>query len=101
MAAKNVGWKGVMSMRGQNPCGKFDAHCIQATEFEWGDTRWFLIVMALVAGTALAADWTVPQRGTPERKAVMDALRPHAEWLFGAPVEIFVHDLRRAGNTGY
>ena len=63
--------------------------------------RWFLMLLTLVAGTASAADWTVPQRGTAERKAMMDALRPHAEWLFGAPVKFVAHDLRRAGNVGY
>jgi len=30
----------------------------------------------------------------------MDALRPHAEWVLGRPVEFLVHDLRLAEGQG-
>lgn len=60
-----------------------------------------ILTMALAGGIASAADWTEPQRGTAERAAMMDALRPHAEWLFGAPVQFVVNDLRRYGDLGY
>lgn len=53
----------------------------------------------LFAGVAMA--WEEPQRGTATRKAMMDALRPHAEWQLGAPVEFVIHDLRRAGDLGF
>ena len=31
----------------------------------------------------------------------MDAMRPHVEWVLGAPVQFVVDDLRMAGNVGY
>lgn len=62
--------------------------------------RGFLIVMAMLwAGMAQA--WEEPARGTATRSALMDALRPHAEWMLGAPVEFVIHDLRRAGDLAF
>lgn len=49
----------------------------------------------------VAQDWQEPARGTPTRAALMDALRPHAMWLLGAPIEFVVHDLRRSGNLAF
>ncbi len=64
--------------------------------------RWlFVIVIVLAGGLANAQSWSEPKRGTATRTALMDALRPHAEWQLGAPVEFVVHDLRRAGNLAY
>ncbi|MRU16164.1 hypothetical protein FDP25_12050 [Roseovarius sp. A21] len=45
--------------------------------------------------------WEEPQRGTDTRSALMDALRPHAEWMLGKPVEFVVHSLRRSGDVGF
>lgn len=57
-----------------------------------------LIVMAPVA---TAQDWQVPDRGSETRKALMDALRPHAEWELGAPVEFIVDEIRVSGDHGF
>ncbi len=46
-------------------------------------------------------DWYEPRRGTAERKALMNALRPLAEDDLGAPVEFVVHDLRVSGDRAY
>lgn len=57
------------------------------------------VVPGVLAGAALA--WDVPGRGSPDRIALMDALRPHAEWVLGAPVEFVVDDLRVAGDRAF
>lgn len=59
------------------------------------------VLAAAVSGPAPAQGWTEPARGTATRKALMDALRPHAEWVLGAPVEFVVHDLRQAGDLAF
>ncbi|KNG95051.1 hypothetical protein ATO11_05345 [Pseudaestuariivita atlantica] len=46
-------------------------------------------------------NYVEPARGSADRAGMMDALRPHAEWVLGAPVEFLVHDLRQAGRTGF
>lgn len=56
-------------------------------------------VMSLLAGAAQA--WEEPARGSVTRSALMDAIRPHAEWALGAPVEFVVHDLRRSGDVAF
>lgn len=58
-----------------------------------------LVIVMLWAGMAQA--WDEPQRGTATRSALMDALRPHIEWMLGAPVEFVVWDLRREGNIAF
>lgn len=45
--------------------------------------------------------WETPVRGAAERRAMMDALRPIAEWSLGAPVEFVIDDLRVAGRAGF
>jgi hypothetical protein len=47
------------------------------------------------------ADVYTPQPGTPERKAIMDALRPSFEALFGPPIEFKVSDLRVAAGFAW
>lgn len=59
------------------------------------------ILLAVGAGGALAQGWTEPPRGSPERRALMDAIRPQAEALFGAPVEFVVEQLRVAGDVAF
>lgn len=61
----------------------------------------FSLVLALVAAGSAATAWEEPARGTADRAGMMDALRPHAEWQLGAPVEFVVNDLRRAGDVGF
>ncbi|WP_417522996.1 hypothetical protein [Marinovum sp.] len=60
-----------------------------------------LAVLALYAGPAAAQDWQEPPRGSALRTALMDALRPHAEWELGAPVEFVVAEMRVAGDLGF
>jgi hypothetical protein len=64
---------------------------------KWG----FALLFAAVAGLAAAQSWYEPQRGTPERRALMDAFRPLAEEIFGAPVEFVVGSLRVSGNVAF
>ena len=60
-----------------------------------------LVILGLVmAATVLRADYVEPQRGSATRKALMDALRPHAEWQLGRPVQFVVDDLRLAQGQG-
>ncbi|TDK48051.1 hypothetical protein [Antarcticimicrobium luteum] len=60
-----------------------------------------LVMVLLLAGPLSAQGWQEPQRGTALRAALMDALRPHAEWLLGAPVQFVVHDLRVSGDLAF
>lgn len=57
-------------------------------------------VISIGLGTAAAA-YEVPARGAPVRTAIMDALRPRAEALYGAPVQFVVDDLRVAGGVAF
>ncbi|TNF22558.1 MAG: hypothetical protein EP318_03520 [Rhodobacteraceae bacterium] len=66
------------------------------------------MVFGLVFGLALgpghaawAQNWTEPARGSETRRALMDALRPHAEWELGAPVEFVVGVLRVSGDLAF
>ena len=63
--------------------------------------RILIACFCLIATAAGAADWTVPQRGSATRAALMDAIRPHAEWELGQPVEFVVKELRVAGDLGF
>ncbi|WP_372613708.1 hypothetical protein [Aquicoccus sp.] len=67
------------------------------------------IIIGLIVGVMLGiggpirdarADFVEPARGSETRKALMDALRPHAEWVLGRPVEFVVHELRLAEGPG-
>lgn len=57
------------------------------------------VTCAVAAGAAGA--WDTPARGSADRRALMDAMRPHAERLLGAPVEFVVDDLRVAGDRAF
>lgn len=59
------------------------------------------LMTALVTLPQIADAWSAPARGTAERGAMMDAMRPLAEWNLGAPVEFVVHDLRVDGRAGF
>ncbi|TDE39683.1 hypothetical protein [Antarcticimicrobium sediminis] len=61
----------------------------------------FLLIFFLLAGPLSAQGWSEPQRGSNLRAALMDALRPHAEWLLGAPVQFVIHDLRVSGDLAF
>jgi hypothetical protein len=49
----------------------------------------------------LRRDVYTPQPGTPERKAIMDALRPRYEAVFGKPVVFKVETLRVASGFAF
>lgn len=59
----------------------------------------FGLICAL-AGMA-QAEWSAPPRGSAERRAIMDAIRPRAEKLYGAPVEFMVGELRVSGDLAF
>lgn len=57
--------------------------------------------LALLATTALAQQTYEPPRGSPERRALMDAIRPLAESLFFPPIEFVVADLQVSGDVAF
>ena len=59
------------------------------------------LLMALFLAPPVAADYYEPERGTVERKSMLDAVRAHAEEQLGAPVEFIVYDLRAKGSMGF
>jgi len=59
------------------------------------------ILLLLFPLTAFAQGYSEPARGSVARAALMDAIRPHAEWNFGTPVEFVAKDLRVSGAVGY
>lgn len=61
---------------------------------------WALVFGMLAQGVS-AQSWYTPQRGTAERAGLMDAIRPHAEWMLGAPVQFVVQELRVSGDVGF
>lgn len=63
----------------------------------------FLAVLALVlvGAQALAQSHYEPARGSAERRALMDAIRPNAESVLGAPVEFVVGTLRVSGDVAF
>lgn len=64
--------------------------------------RRLLVGLFLVAPSVAAAQgWYEPQRGSAERRDLMNAIRPMAERLFGPPVEFMVLQLRVAGDRAF
>ncbi|ASP23014.1 hypothetical protein ANTHELSMS3_04413 [Antarctobacter heliothermus] len=66
----------------------------------------FRLAMTLAAATLTiapfsAAAWETPQRGSDLRTHLMDAMRPHAEWILGAPVSFDVSVLRVDGDVAF
>ncbi|EBA09159.1 hypothetical protein [Sagittula stellata] len=45
--------------------------------------------------------WETPRIGTALRADLMDAMRPHAEWIFGAPLVFRVDELRVDGDVAF
>ncbi|MDQ2093759.1 hypothetical protein [Rhodalgimonas zhirmunskyi] len=62
--------------------------------------RAFAGILLLICATMARADYVEPARGSADRKALMDALRPHAEWVLGKPVEFVISELRLAQGQG-
>lgn len=62
-----------------------------------------LLIAAALAllTTAPAFGWSEPPRGSAERRALMDAVRPHVEAMLGAPIEFVVGRLRQDGDVAF
>ncbi len=60
-----------------------------------------LLTAILSASAATAETYFEPERGSTLRADLMSAIRPHAEWALGAPVQFVVHDLRSDGNVAF
>ncbi len=58
-------------------------------------------VLIFWAAMVSAQAWKEPARGSELRAALTDAVRPHVEWLLGAPVEFRVASMRVAGDLGF
>jgi hypothetical protein len=59
------------------------------------------VLLGFLATAAAAQQWYEPQRGSAERGGIMDAVRPNAEQIFGAPVEFVVIELRVSGDLAF
>lgn len=59
------------------------------------------LLWALMAAAAYAQAWYEPARGSQERKAIMDAMRPVIEAKLNAPIEFVVLDLRVLGDWAF
>ncbi len=62
---------------------------------------WLAAFVAALATGATAQEWYEPQRGSADRRGIMDAIRPQADLVFGPPVEFVVIDLRVAGDMAF
>ncbi|GAA6182282.1 hypothetical protein [Shimia sp.] len=58
-------------------------------------------VAVCTVGSAWAQSWTEPARGSQQRKDLMSAVRPIAEWQLGAPVQFVVNELRVSGDIAF
>ena len=59
------------------------------------------ILLLSLTTVASAQSYTEPERGTELRGDLLDSIRPHIEWLIGAPVEFVVWDLRVSGDAAF
>ncbi|HZP20823.1 MAG TPA: hypothetical protein VFB16_11530 [Bauldia sp.] len=59
-----------------------------------------LLPLLLIAGHA-SAEVVTPPKGSPERAAILDAVRPMAEAELGAPVEFVVREMRVIGEWAF
>lgn len=59
------------------------------------------LVLVATALPQAAFGWQEPRRGTAQRAALMDAIRPQVEWYLGPPVEFVVYDLRVQGDVAF
>jgi hypothetical protein len=64
----------------------------------------FAALVVSLAGALSAGEveeWYEPKRGTAERKALMNAFRPIAEWQLGEEVQFVVEELRVFEDTAF
>ena len=62
-------------------------------------SAFFALLFSLIAQASYA--WDEPARGSDDRSALMDAIRPHIEWDLGAPIEFAIAQLRVSGDVAY
>ncbi|WP_321831646.1 hypothetical protein [Thalassovita sp.] len=67
----------------------------------WIAAVFLALASSVTASEVMAQSWYEPQRGTQERRDLMDAIRPHAWWKLGAPVQFVVKDLRVSGDRAF
>lgn len=61
----------------------------------------FTAFLCLCAPFAVAQNWSEPARGTADRAALMQAIRPLAEDVLGPKVQFVVRTLRVADDVGF
>tara|TARA_B100000676_G_C17744951_1_gene663380 strand:+ start:304 stop:741 length:438 start_codon:yes stop_codon:yes gene_type:complete len=59
------------------------------------------ILISIIGGNALAQNSYEPKRGTATRAALMDAIRPHVEQVFGKPIQFVVQRLQVSGDVAF
>lgn len=59
------------------------------------------ILLSGWAGSSVASEIYEPAVGSTDRRMLLDALRPHAEWELGGPIEFQVMDLRVNGELAF
>ena len=62
-------------------------------------SAFFALLFSLITQASYA--WDEPARGSDDRSALMDAIRPHIEWDLGAPIEFVISQLRVSGDVAY
>ena len=60
-----------------------------------------LAAPALGVAQAMSQGYETPARGSATRAALMEAIRPHVEWMLAPPIEFIVDDLRVSGNVSF
>lgn len=61
----------------------------------------FGLALCFISQAGIAGEYFEPARGTELRKSLMDAIRPQAIWLLGAPVQFVVKDLRVSNDIAF
>jgi len=61
----------------------------------------FALLFGIAAAGDAAAQVVSPPRGSPQRSAILDAVRPMAEAELGKPVEFVVNEMRVLGEWAF
>ncbi|ETA52611.1 hypothetical protein [Ponticoccus alexandrii] len=60
-----------------------------------------LLCLTFAALPAALGAWETAAPGSPDHATLMDVIRPHAEWILGAPLVFRVNELRVDGAVAY
>lgn len=60
-----------------------------------------IAALCMASAPALAQSYSTPPSGSETRQDILDAIRPLAEWNYGAPVEFLVGEIRVAGDVAF